>query len=130
MNGDNYNRDDRGYDRGGRDNYGPPPRDNRGPEGRPPPPPQDYGGPPPQQRGPPGPPRPAAPKGAGATLGMIIMIIAIIGLIMFYVLPWFSYTSEVETSDGKKTYTGSYDQDLKWKDGDREIKESYPQGRV
>jgi hypothetical protein len=52
------------------------------------------------------------------------MIIAIVGLILFYVLPWFNITFEYEEYDGdKKKYSGNWDQDLEWKDGDKEMKE-------
>ena len=48
------------------------------------------------------------------------MIIAIVGLVLFYALPWITVTGKI--SD--KERTGNWDQDLKWRDGDKEMKTS------
>jgi hypothetical protein len=64
-------------------------------------------------------------KGMCAKFGFILLIFAIIGMIIFYTVPWFTVSQQVSDDDNgsEKEYIGNYGQDFEWMFGDDELED-------
>ena len=78
-----------------------------------------------QSQPPPGYRPPPIVKGFCARFGFILLIFAIIGIIIFYAVPWFTVSQELSDYDngGDQEYIGNYGQDFEWMFGDDELED-------